>query len=425
MRELEERFAAELTVVGVHSGKFIAERETSRIAEAARRLGVAHPVVNDRQFRIWRSYAVRAWPTIVVIDAAGYVVGMHAGEFTTAMIAPAIEEIIAKSGDALKRGAAPHVEEPRDARSLRYPGKVASTGRRLAIADSGNDRVVLAELDTGDGAQRATVTRVFGGVRGYRDGSEPLFDHPQGVRFDRNDLLVADSFNHAIRAIDLATGEASTLAGTGQQLRTRADAAAGALSSPWDLTRAGEHIAIAMAGNHRLYLLDREARRARPYAGSGAEEIHDGPLATAALAQPMGICADDATICFADAETSAIRQAELTTTGSVTTIVGTGLFDFGDVDGEGAAVRLQHAQGVLRAPDGRLIIVDSYNDALKWLDRGTQRVTTWVRGLHEPGGAALGDDVVYVADTNAHRIAVVRLDDGSVHTLTLDWRGVA
>ena len=62
MRELEERFREELTVVGVHSGKYIAERDTARIAHAVRRLGVAHPVVNDRQFRIWRSYAVRADP---------------------------------------------------------------------------------------------------------------------------------------------------------------------------------------------------------------------------------------------------------------------------------------------------------------------------------------------------------------------------
>ena len=421
MRELEERFAEELTIVGVHSGKFIAERETSRIADASRRLGVRHPVVNDRQFRIWRSYAVRAWPTIVMIDPGGYVLGMHAGEFTTAMIAPALEQLIAKSGEALNRGAAPHVEEPRDGRSLRYPGKIASAGRRLAIADSGNDRVVLAELNADDGVPRATVTRVFGDGRGYRDGTEPLFDHPQGVLFDGDDLLVADAFNHTIRSIDLTTGVVSSLAGTGQLLRTRADAAAGALSSPWDLARADEHIAVAMAGNHRLYLLDREARRVQLFAGSGAEELHDGPLATAALAQPMGICADDTTIYFADSETSAIREAALTAGGDVTTIIGTGLFDFGDVDGEGAAVRLQHAQGVLRAPNDRLLIVDSYNDALKWLDRDTQRVTTWVRGLHEPGGAAWGDGVVYVADTNAHRIAVVRLDDASVRELALDW----
>lgn len=421
MRELEERFTEELTVVGVHSGKFIAERETSRIADAARRLGVAHPVVNDRQFRIWRSYAVRAWPTIVVIDPEGYVLGMHAGEFTTAMVAPALEEIISKAGDTLKRSAVRHEGDARRRDVLRYPGKVAVRGSTLAIADSGNDRIVIAEIDADRGAARARVTAIHGGARGYLDGFDARFDHPQGVLFDGNDLLVADAFNHAIRAIDLTTGETRTVAGTGRQLRTRADATAGALSSPWDLARGGEQIVIAMAGNHRLYLLDKEGRSARHLAGSGAEEIHDGPLETAALAQPMGISADDTTVWFADSETSAIREAGLKAKAIVSTIVGTGLFDFGDVDGEGTAVRLQHAQGVVRMPDGRLLIVDSYNDALKWLEPETQRVTTWVRGLHEPGGAALGDGVVYVADTNAHRVAVVQIDDGSLSTLALEW----
>jgi hypothetical protein len=421
LRELEERFAAELTVIGVHSGKFIAERETSRIADAAQRLGVVHPVVNDRQFRIWRSYAVRAWPTIVVIDPDGYVLGTHAGEFTTAMVAPTLEEIIARAGDKLVRGETRHSADARPSNALRYPGKVAIDAQRIAIADSGNDRIVVTELDASK--ERARVLAVHGGTRGYRDGADPQFDHPQGVLFDGNELLVADAFNHTIRAIDLSTGDVSTVAGTGQQMRTRRDAAAGALSSPWDLTHAGDEVAIAMAGNHRLYLLDRKTRTTRHFAGSGAEEIHDGPLETAALAQPMGICGDESKVWFADSETSAIRSAELKTKGIVSTIVGTGLFDFGDVDGEGTSVRLQHAQGVLRIPDGRLLVVDSYNDALKWLDPETQRVATWVRGLHEPGGAATGDGVVYVADTNAHRIAVVRIDDGSVSTLALDWTG--
>ena len=419
MRELEERFAEELTVIGVHSGKFIAERETSRIADAARRLGVMHPVVNDRQFRVWRSYAVRAWPTIVVIDPEGYVLGMHAGEFTTEMVAPALEEIIAKAGAGLRRDALHHQADDRAHDVLRYPGKVAVREKTIAIADSGNDRVVIAELDAGRGSARVLATH--GGARGYRDGTDPQFDHPQGLLFDRGDLLVADAFNHAIRAIDLATGETRTIAGNGQQLRTRSDVAAGALSSPWDLARAGERVAIAMAGNHRLYLLDVAKGSARPFAGSGAEEIHDGPRETAALAQPMGISANETTIWFADSETSAIRSASIDPKGIVSTLVGTGLFDFGDVDGEGTAVRLQHAQGVVGMPDGRLLVVDSYNDALKWLDPETQRVTTWVRGLSEPGGAAAGDGVVYVADTNAHRIAVVRIDDGSVTTLGLDW----
>jgi hypothetical protein len=180
-----------------------------------------------------------------------------------------------------------------------------------------------------------------------------------------------------------------------------------------------------MAGNHRIYMLDRGARSARAFAGSGAEEIHDGPLDSAALAQPMGICADEAKLYFADAESSAIRSAELKPKGIVETVVGTGLFDFGDVDGEGTKVRLEHPQGIIRMPDGRLLVVDSYNDALKWLDPESQRVTTWVRGLHEPGGAAAGEGVIYVADTNAHRIAVVRLTDGAISTLSLDWSAVA
>ena len=165
----------------------------------------------------------------------------------------------------------------------------------------------------------------------------------------------------------------------------------------------------------------RSADQASQEQTKSAEEIHDGPLASAALAQPMRICADESRVCFADAESSAVRVAGLHTEGDVHTLVGTGLFDFGDVDGEGAKVRLQHPQGILRLPDGRFLVVDSYNDALKWLDPATQRVTTWVRGLHEPGGAALGDGVVHVADTNAQRIAIVSLEDGSVETLSLDW----
>ena len=420
MRELEERFREELVVVGVHSGKFIAERETARIADAARRLGVAHPVVNDRQFRIWRSYAVRAWPTIVVIDPRGYVLGMHAGEFTSEMVAPTLERIIADAGATLTRSASARHSDTQERLALRYPGKVAVGGNRLAIADSGNDRVIVAEVE----GERARITRLLGGARGFRDGADPLFDHPQGVLFDGGALLVADAFNHAIREVDLASGVTRTIAGTGTQLRTRADQRAGALSSPWDLTHIGDRIAIAMAGNHRLYLLERGAALARAFAGSGAEELHDGPLESAALAQPMGICADETTLYFADAESSAIRYAPVEPEGDVGTLVGTGLFDFGDVDGEGAQARLEHPQGILRMPDGRLLVVDSYNDTLKWLDTATRRVTTWVRGLHEPGGAALGEGVVYVADTNAHRIAIVSLADGSVRELSLDWSAV-
>ena len=422
MRELEQQFPHELAVVGVHSGKFIAERDTERIRHASRRLGVGHPVVNDRQFRVWRSYAVRAWPTIVVLDARGYVTGMHAGEFTADSLAPAIERLIATAGDTLKRTPSPHptvdVPGPSAPREqLYYPGNVALNGKRIAIADSGRHRVLVGALD--DSGLRATISTSYGDERGYRDGARPQFDSPHGLAFAGDTLYVADAENHAVRAIDLSRGEVRTLAGTGDQLRTRADLTAGALSSPWDVAVIGNTLFVAMAGNHRLYSIDLRDGTLRHHAGSGAEEIEDGPLLDAALAQPMGICAAGDRLYFADSESSAIRWADSHRSGRVGTIVGTGLFDFGDVDGEGDAVRLQHPQGIASHASGRLLVADSYNDSLKWVDPATWRAERWIGGLHEPGGLAIGETKIYVADTNAHRIAVVDEQSGEVATLEL------
>src|SRR4051794_31498286 len=96
LRELEHRFSRELVIVGVHSGKYPEERHTDRIRDAALRLGNTHPIINDRQFRVWRSYAVRAWPTLVAVDPTARVVGMHAGEFTTEGLVPFLERLIAE-----------------------------------------------------------------------------------------------------------------------------------------------------------------------------------------------------------------------------------------------------------------------------------------------------------------------------------------
>lgn len=421
LRKLEERHPEVVRVVGVHSGKFPAERVTEHIREASLRLGVHHPIVNDRQFRIWRSYAVRAWPTLVVVDPRGYVLGSHAGEFTAEMLEQVVDRALSafeSAGQLQPSPDDPHVEEPAIAPgTLRYPGKVAVADGRIAIADSGRDRVLVGEL-TSDGLA-VESTRVFGGQGGFEDGSRPRFARPQGLAFDGETLYVADAENHALRAIALGTGETRTIAGTGTQLRTRADLAAGALSSPWDVTAADGRVYVAMAGTHQIWSTDGQGRGLRVHCGSGAEALEDGPGANAALAQPMGIVAADGRLWFADAESSAIRWSDADENGRVETIVGTGLFDFGDRDGAGDAVLLQHAQGVVAVGDGRLLIADSYNGALKWVDPRTREVTTWLRGFHEPSGLAVTPSRVYVADTNAHRIVVVDRADGSMRPLEI------
>jgi DNA-binding beta-propeller fold protein YncE len=233
-------------------------------------------------------------------------------------------------------------------------------------------------------------------------------------------LYVADTGNHSVREVSLTTGEARTLAGTGAQLRTEHDLTAGAMSSPWDVALANDVLYVAMAGVHQLWTVDIATRRSSVLSGSGAEELHDGPHASAALAQPMGLCVSEDLIYFVDAESSAVRVADRDRSGGVRTIVGTGLFDFGDVDGVGDTVRMQHQQGIARGPDGRVLVCDSYNDALKWVDPVSRRVESWLRGLHEPSGLAFGDGAVYVADTNAHRIAVVDLRSGDANSLSID-----
>jgi hypothetical protein len=239
LRELETRYESELVVIGVQSGKYHAERVTSRIRDASIRLGAAHPTVNDRQFRIWRSYAVSAWPTLVAIDPAGYVVGSHAGEFTSEMLVPFIDGLISKArtaGTLVEGVFRPPMDDPTiRSGELRYPGKVTIAGDRIAIADSGNHRVVVGRLSA-DSTSARIEKSIGSGFAGFKDGADAKFSSPQGMAFGDGVLYVADAGNHAIRMIDLATWEVSTLAGTGYQMRTRADQKAGAMSSPWDVT---------------------------------------------------------------------------------------------------------------------------------------------------------------------------------------------
>jgi DNA-binding beta-propeller fold protein YncE len=422
LRELEQRFPESVAVVGVHSGKYIAERDTARIRDASIRLGATHPVLNDRQFRVWRAYAVRAWPTLVAIDPRGAVIGMSAGEFTADSVTPFIERVLAaaRADGSLREGPLHFpVEAPSVAPGeLAYPGKIAVDGDRIAVADSGHHRILVGRLD--ESGVRMQVERVVGsGREGFADGDAPAFRYPQGLVFRGDVLYAADAGNHAVRAISLASGATRTVAGTGGQLRTMRDRAAGAMSSPWDLALDGDTLHVAMAGIHQLWTVDLRDGSATHRTGSGAEELHDGSHAEAALAQTMGLARARDALVAADAESSAVREVDLAASGGVRTIVGTGLFDFGDVDGIGDTVRLQHPQGIAVAPDGRLVVCDSYNDSLRWLDPAERRVSTWVRGLHEPGGIASGARGAYVADTNAHRIVVADWSSAEVHPVEI------
>lgn len=437
MRRLERKWSRELVVVGVHSPKFIAERETEGVRRAIQRLNVGHPVVNDRDFRVWQAYAVRAWPTLMFIDPVGRVIGRHEGEFPLEpfdrLIAEMVEEFDAAG--LLDRGPIELTADGAAAETpLRFPGKLLAdeAGRRLIVSDTGHHRIVVAGLE-------GTVRRVIGsGVAGLGDGpaESASFDGPQGLALDGDALYVADTENHAIRAVDLGSGAVTTLAGTGAQLlgeRVGGPARETPLSSPWDLAILDGVLYVAMAGTHQLWAMRLGSGEIAPHTGNGREALEDGPRELASMNQPSGLTADGARLYVADSEASAIRVVDPGPGGEIKTIIGEGLFEFGDRDGVGAAtVRLQHPLGVVWA-DGTLYVADTYNHKLKRLDPRTAECRTLCgtgeaghrdgRGndarFSEPSAVSVASGQLYVADTNNHAIRVITLEGGDVVTLTL------
>jgi hypothetical protein len=186
-----------------------------------------------------------------------------------------------------------------------------------------------------------------------------------------------------------------------------------------------------MAGSHQLWLLDLNSGNIAPFLGSGREELVNGSDPYAALNQPSGLASneDSTRLYFADSEASAIRYATLDYPPEARTIVGTGLFDFGDVDGVAEEARLQHPLGVAWH-DGLVYVADTYNSKLKTVNPESREAKSllgseagWRDGsdplFYEPSGLDIANGLLYVADTNNHSIRVVDLDTLETSTLVL------
>ena len=416
LRPLEERFGDDLVVIGVHSPKFEHERDHEALARAVARYDVRHPVLDDPDRATWDQYGVRAWPTLVLVDPAGYAVAAVSGEGNAAALEKTIAKMIEEHRAAGTLNEAPVETLPPDISSgpLRFPGNVATgPDGLLAVADSGHNRVVIARVDrAGDGAEVLAVAGT--GVRGAKDDdfSGATFTDPQGLLFlDARTLLVADTGNHLIRRLDLASGSVETVAGTGAQARrgaTGGPAGKTALNSPWDLELWNGAVAIAMAGPHQLWTLDLEEEDVGVLAGSGMENLADGPAQVAAMAQPSGLSSDDGKLWVVDSETSSLRYLDRSE--RLFTAVGTGLFDFGYRDGPAANALLQHPLGVVVTSQGP-VVCDTYNSAVRRYDPRKDEIVTLVGdGLSEPSGLALFGGNLLVADTNNHRLVRVGSD---------------
>lgn len=439
---LEQKFKDEpFLVVGVHSAKFDNEGKLANVRSAVQRYGVRHPVIVDERMRLWESYAVNSWPTLVLVGPDGRIVGAVSGEGNRHLLETAISETL-KNGRAKGLLAAGPLQLKQEgmvqsASGLAFPAKVVAdeTHRRLFIVDSNHHRIVVTDWPDAEG--RVQMTAVIGsGNAGAADGdfAHAAFFRPQGAALAGEILYLADTENHLIRRVDLSKQAVSTVLGAGKQTWDREGGRSGrqqGLNSPWDVAVSGTKLYISMAGQHQLFVVNTLTWMAEPLAGSGRENILDGPALEANLAQPSGLTLDAAAqrLYFADSEVSAIRYVDLATR-QVKTIIGHGLFDFGDVDGDADRARFQHPLGVCLWGN-KLLVADTYNHKLRLVDPERRTADTFaglMRGgtsresltLDEPAGVAAAGATLFVADTNHHRVVLLNTNTNTWRELVIE-----
>ncbi|OXA50455.1 NHL repeat-containing protein 2 [Folsomia candida] len=461
-----------LKIVSIHSPKFTREKELESIKSFTEQFKMDYSdVVNDPGCELWNELGISCWPTLLILGPNPDGDGMNLlftmmGEGHKHILKLILSSALAyfrhklrvtgndmvDGGQISSQRKVPQeetVEKPFD-HILRYPGKVASKNGILAIADTGNHRIIVSDLN-------GSIKHIIGSSqRGYANGtfSQAKFYFPQGVVFkDENVLIIADTGNHAIRQVDLMLGKVCTLVPPGWNYSH--DEEIVHLRSPWDVTFFSKEILlVAAAGNHRIFAYFFESSKLfselEPFdkdtftviAGTGKEENRNNAyILKASFAQPSGICVlnrpDNAKVIFiADSESSSIRSITTEGKGKVQAVVGgardpTDLFSYGDIDGKGVSVKLQHPMGVCSHKTlSQVYFVDTYNNRVKVVDVDSQSCFTLCGNgapgnvvgdlsdvkFNEPGGICISDngEILYVADTNNHAIKSINLQSKSV-----------
>jgi thioredoxin-related protein len=423
LKVLGRKYRDDLVIISVNTPRYAAERKRSHVLKAINKHQISHALVHDPEKKLWNMYGVNAWPTQVLIDHEGLVLGSMSGDGKLTQMDLVIRNQISKKPRINSLTPAPvtrrNIKEAPAV--LSFPGRIIAANERLFVSDSGHNRILMLSL-------RGKVLRQYGGeAAGFMDGNgtNAAFHNPQGMTLAGDYLYVADERNHAVRRIHIVTGDVDTIVGTGKvgiPLLDCYDAPVDvSLNSPSDIVFKDSKLYIAMSGLHQIWCLSLVANTLKLFSGGGKEGLLDGPATTAAFAQPSGLALLFNRLYSIDAGASAVREVDVET-GSVRTIVGEGLFDFGDCDGTGATARLQYPLGIHADPEHRMLwIADTYNNKIKRIGVNSEFVSSVVveHRLEQPGGLAFHDDTLYIANTNAHEIVCLNPNNGHAEALNV------
>jgi sugar lactone lactonase YvrE len=412
---LKSRYPTGLAVLGVHVPRFDAEVDGRTVLKAANRLRMPFPVANDRHWVTWQHYGISRWPSVALVDTQGRLRDVYAGDDQFAAIDAGIASLIDEVGGATSLAADDEPLRGAEAReALAFPSGLAVSENHLYVADTAHHRILECTFE-------GRVLRQIGnGHAAFVDGppAESAFSFPRGLCILRDALYVADAGNHAVRRIQLLDGAVDTILGSGRPgqakegRHTQADEMP--LNQPWAVTGANDRIYVATAGGNQVWEYDLGKQYLRFIAGTGELGIADGPGRNALFAHPAGLALVQQTLYVADSASSSIRAISLQQA-LVQTLVGQGLYEFGDTDGPRGDARLQYPLALALDPSAPVLwIADAYNGSLRKLRLGGGDVTTDAlpHALVQPSALAIGAGALWIADASAHEVLRHDLNTG-------------
>ncbi|TWI04491.1 hypothetical protein IP90_00624 [Luteimonas cucumeris] len=403
---LLRRHGGAINAAALLAPRFDSERDPRSLQRIQSEHALTYPVALDADWVAWQQFGIESWPTLVLLDVDGRERRRVVGAGPVAELAELIQGLLAeapqapakpKPTDSGQRSLAPELP-------LSFPTALVVTANKLYLADTGHHRILECDLN-------GRILRQFGsGAYDFLDGgaSVAAFRRPQGLALQRETLFVADTGNHALRRIDLLSGEVATLCGNGE---SPSQAGTAMIDQPCGLQASPSHLYVAMSGDNRICAYDLSRGALETIAGSGNFAINDGSGIFAAFAQPTALALRQDVLYVCDAAGSAIRALYLRDQ-RVQTLVGQGPYDFGQVDGPRSIARLQWPRAIALDPhDPLLWIADAGNDRICTLRLGGGMVSqhNLPQRLHHPGGIACAQDALWIADSGAH--AVLRLDN--------------
>lgn len=303
---------------------------------------------------------------------------------------------------------------------LNQPNGLATDGNNLYVADTANNKIRKVAIATGD-----VTALAGGGTEGLADGGKTaaLFSQPFGVAVDGANLYVADSGNNLIRKVVIATGEVSTLAGLADGGDADGKGTMASFKGPMGVAADGPNLFVADYYNNKIRKIVIASGEVTTLAGSGKEGAVDGIGAAALFNHPIGVTTDGSNLYVSDYSNHKIRKIVIAT-GEVTTLAGSG--SSGAADGVGSAASFNNP-GHLVADGNSLYVADTYNQKIRKIVIATGEVTTLAgmgvaaaaqtEKFDSPFGMATVGGNLYVSDTESNTIRKVAISTGQVTTL--------